>query len=114
MKTIYWLFTETSQFETFAITRNKCQIKKDSTIERTINDKSDCLSQQFRSAATRRTHRLSKVFQLDESTSFLLESDDHSSNQRDRLQKRIEKNCAFDRKDRVRFETYQKDQEKND
>ncbi len=28
MKTIYWFFTKTSQFETFAIARNKCQIKK--------------------------------------------------------------------------------------
>jgi hypothetical protein len=38
----------------------------------------------------------------------LLENDDYSSNQRDRLQKRIERNCAFDREDRARLETHQK------
>jgi hypothetical protein len=45
LKTIYWFFTKTSQFETFAIARNKCQIKKNSTAERTINDRFDCLFQ---------------------------------------------------------------------
>jgi hypothetical protein len=33
-------------------------------------------------------------------------------NQRDRLQKRIEKDCAFNRKNRARLEAYQKNQEK--
>ncbi len=106
LKIIYWFFTKTSQFETFAIAWNKCQIKKNSTVERAINDKFDCLFQQLKDTTTRRIHRLSKVFQLDESTSFLLENDDHSSNQRDRFQKRIERNCAFNRKNRVRLEAY--------
>jgi hypothetical protein len=53
-----------------------------------------------------------KYFQFDENISFLFENDDHSSNQRDRFQKRIERNCAFDRKNRVCFEAYQKDQKK--
>jgi hypothetical protein len=34
------------------------------------------------------------------------------SNQRDPLQKRVEKNCEFDRENRIRFEEHQKDQKK--
>ncbi len=55
---------------------------------------------------------MSKIFQFDENTSFLLENDDHSSIQRDRLQKRIERNCAFDQENRARLETHQKNKKK--
>ncbi len=52
-----------------------------------------------------------KYFNLIKAFHFYLKND--SSNHRDRFQKRIERDFAFNREDRVRFETHQKDQKED-
>ncbi len=92
------------------IVRDQCEAKKDWTIERLIDNRFDCLFKQSKNANVRKIIELLKIFQFDESFTFLLESRDNSSNQRNCVQNRTEKNRALDEKNRTHFEAYQESQ----
>ncbi len=62
---------------------NQCEVKKDLTIERLIDNWFDCLFIQSNNANVRKIVKLSEIFQVNNNFAFLSKNRDHSSNQRD-------------------------------
>ncbi len=65
------------------IARHQCETKKNSTIERSIDSWFDCLFKQSKNANIRKIVELSKIFQLNEDSTFSFKNRDHLSNQCD-------------------------------